>query len=225
MRLVFLGPPGSGKGTQAALLSQRRQVEPLSSGDLLREAADRGDPLGRQVKGFMEAGGLVPDRVVEALVLTRLERFGKRQSFVLDGFPRTESQARSLDRSLARWGQMPIDLAVHFEISEERVIARLAGRRVCAGCRTNYHLQTLPPREPGRCDHCGGAIIPRPDDAPETIRKRWVVYQQESRPLVAFYEGQGKLRRISGDACVEEQYQALLQLLRGERLADASPSG
>ena len=218
MRLIFLGPPGAGKGTQASLLLQRYGTVALASGDILREAIRRGDPIGRQAHQCMESGALVPDEVITELILQRLGMLGKDQSFVLDGFPRTESQARALDAWLVRAGHEPVDRVVDFDISEEKIIRRLAGRRICGGCGASYHLKNLPPRKEGICNRCGEALRLREDDGPETIRKRMAVYHQQTEPLLNFYRAQGKLRLVPGDLEIEAQYQALLDLLKTEHL-------
>ena len=220
MRLVFLGPPGAGKGTQASLLLQRYGTLALASGDILREAIRRGDPIGRQAHQYMENGALVPDEVITELILQRLETLGKEQSFVLDGFPRTQAQAKALDLWLARTGHKPVDRVVDFDISEQKIVRRLAGRRICGGCGASYHLENLPPRREGVCNRCGGALSLREDDGPETIRKRLAVYHRQTEPLLKFYRDRGKLRVVPGDLEIEAQYEALLQLLKAEQLVD-----
>ncbi len=218
MRLIFLGPPGAGKGTQASLLLQRYGTVSLASGDILREALRRGDPIGRQAHQYMENGSLVPDEVITELILQRLETLGKEQSFVLDGFPRTEAQARALDVWLERRGHKRIDRVVDFDISEEKIVRRLAGRRICGGCGASYHTENLPPHREGFCNRCGGELRMREDDLPETIRKRLAVYHRQTEPLLKFYRNQGKLRVVPGDLEIESQYEALLQLLKAEQL-------
>ncbi|MBI3322980.1 MAG: nucleoside monophosphate kinase [Candidatus Omnitrophica bacterium] len=218
MRAVLLGPPGAGKGTQGELLSRRLGIRCLASGNILREAVRNGDPIGKEAAGHMERGSLVPDRLVTELILQRLEPLGSGDSFVLDGFPRTEAQARALDERLAQRGQPPVDLAVDFEMPAEKIIRRLAGRRICGGCGANYHVENLPPRKPGLCDRCGVRLQAREDDQPETIRKRLVVYHQETELLLSFYRAQGKLRAVRGDLEIEEQYRAVVDLLKKEAL-------
>ena len=218
MRAIFLGPPGAGKGTQASLLSRRKGVPCFASGDILREAVRKGEPVGKEALSYMEAGTLVPDELMTRILLGRLELVGKAEPFILDGFPRTRSQAEALEGRLASDQQAPIDVTVDFEISEEKVIRRLAGRRVCGGCGANYHLENLPPKKSGVCDRCGGPLRARLDDEPQTIRRRMEVYRNQTEPLLEFYRAQGKLRTISGDLSVEDQYQALLELLKREQL-------
>lgn len=218
MRLVFLGPPGAGKGTVAKLLKTRLQVPHVGSGDLLRDSVRRKDPVGEKVGQLMKEGILVPDALVTGLVLRHLEEIGATQHFVLDGFPRTVEQGRTLDETLARASHAPIDLAVDFEIPDAVAVTRLAGRRICSGCGANYHQVTLPPRQEGVCDRCGSPLTTRPDDLEETILKRLDVYRSQTQPLVGFYRSQGKLRGLSGETGIEEQYEGLLRLLKNEHL-------
>ena len=218
MKLVFLGPPGAGKGTMAELADQRLGVAHLSSGDLLRAAVKGDDPVGREIARIMQSGALVPDGLVTKLVLQRLERMGPEQSFVLDGFPRTVEQAKGLDEALAKFDRGEIDLAVDFEMSQPKVVSRLAGRRICGGCGANYHLETLRPKREGVCDRCGADLVVRADDRPETIVKRLNVYHQQTEPLLEFYRERGKLRPVSGELAIEDQYRALAGLLEREGL-------
>ncbi len=218
MRLILLGPPGAGKGTQANLLAERYGMTSLASGDILRDAIRRGDPIGRQASQYVESGALVPDDLVTGLILQRLDGLSKEESFVLDGFPRTEAQARVLDERLAERGHSPVDVVVDFEIPEEKIVRRLAGRRICETCGANYHLEKKVPRQPGRCDRCAGALQMREDDRPETIRRRLSVYHEQTEPLLKFYRAQGKLRVVPGDLEIEDQYRALLDVLKRERL-------
>jgi len=202
----------------ALLLQERYKVKHLSSGDLLREAVRDGTPAGRQIEKRMGQGLLVPDDLVERLVLEHIEALGGERSFVLDGFPRTVEQARVLDEILSEKGHAPISRAIDFQASSETVIARLDGRRVCGACGANYHIVRLVPRREGVCDRCGEELQTRPDDSRETVLKRLAVYQSQSDPLLEFYRRQGKLRVISGELDVEPQYDALMVLLRQEEL-------
>ena len=218
MQLVFVGPPGAGKGTVAKLLSDRLGVAHLSSGDLLREALRRGDPIGKQAGRYMREGVLAPDELVTRVVLNGLGQLEEGRSVVLDGFPRTAEQAKALDASLEANGRKTIDRAIDFEVSTETIVRRLNGRRVCGRCGANYHVGTLPPRQPDRCDRCAGPLTVRPDDQPQTVLKRLEVYRQQAVPLLDYYRAQGKLRSVSGDLSVEEEYQGLVDLLEKERL-------
>ena len=218
MRLVFLGPPGAGKGTQAQLLAKRRNVKVFASGEILRQAMGGHGPMGVRVARYVSKGLLVPDAVVTRIVFHRLRDLKRNETFVLDGFPRTVQQARVLDQWLVRGGKRPLDLAVNFRITAAQAIRRLAGRRVCSGCGANYHLKNLPPRRQGHCDRCGLALAARQDDEPRTIRKRMVVYRRETKPLIDFYRARGLLRTVPGELEIERQYRALMTVLKKEHL-------
>ncbi len=218
MRLIFLGPPGAGKGTQALLLLQRHGVISLASGDILREAIRGNEPIGQEADRFMKAGQLVPDELITGLMLDRLGKLAKNQSFVLDGFPRTKDQALALDGWLVEHRHEPVDRVIDFEMDEERILERLEGRRICRTCGASYHMKNLVPKRPGVCDHCGELLQVRPDDQPETIRRRFAVYHRQTEPLLKFYGDQGKVRPVPGDLEIEAQYQALIELLKKERL-------
>ncbi len=203
----------------ATFAAERLQMVHLSSGDLLREAVRQQNAVGRQARRFMERGTLVPDRLVVRFILERLQGLGSDRPVVLDGFPRTVEQAVRLDEMLTEEGHRPIDLAIDFEISEETVVKRLVGRKVCSRCGANYHVVTLPPRESDLCDRCGASLSARADDELQTIRKRLKSYREETSGLLEFYRSQGKLRLLSGEPAIEEQYQSLVRLLQEERLA------
>lgn len=211
MRLVFLGPPGSGKGTQATLLSQEWGLAHISSGDLFRQAVERGDELGMKVKGFMERGELVPDDIVIALILNSLE--GQASGFILDGFPRTLEQAKSLDEALSREGK-PLDLAVYIHISSEEAMRRLSGRLTCPNCQASYNILTSPPKGEGRCDHCGSLLAQRPDDREEVIKRRYEVFLTQTAPLVKYYKDRGKLIEINGEQDIEKVKEDIKRALR-----------
>lgn len=202
----------------ATFAAERLQMVHLSSGDLLREAVRQQNAVGLEARRFMERGTLVPDRLVVRLILERLKGLESDRPVVLDGFPRTIEQAIRLDEMLTEEGHRPIDLTIDFEISEETVVKRLVGRKVCSRCGANYHVVTLPPRENDLCDRCGASLSARADDEPQTIRERLRIYREETSPLLEFYRSQGKLRLLSGGLFIEEQYQGLLALLKKERL-------
>jgi adenylate kinase len=189
-RLAFIGPPGAGKGTQAALLAKRLGIPHLATGDLLRTAVAARSPLGLQAEKYMRAGELVPDQLVVEIVADRLQGDHGRSGFLLDGFPRTLAQGESLDRIA------PLDHVVAFEIPESVLLERLSERRQCPKCGSVYNLKTMPPRVPGRCDLDGTELVTRNDDRPEAVRTRFRAYHQQTAPLIDFYQNRGILRRI-----------------------------
>lgn len=220
LRLVFLGPPGAGKGTHAARAAEQWGIAHISTGDLFRAEAKRDTPLGRKLAGYMQQGVLVPDEVVIELVLARLEAGDARQGFTLDGFPRTVSQAEALDRALDAT-HLPIELVIHFATSQAVVVRRLSGRRICRACGANFNVDTLRPRQAGRCDRCGGELYQRVDDLPETVLTRLSVYEQESAPVVDYYRRRGLLRDVNGDVELAEMAEILTRLVTDERLLNA----
>lgn len=215
LRIIFLGPPGAGKGTQAELVQRRLDLPHISTGDIFREEARAQSPLGKVVAGYMKRGELVPDTVVVQVVTNRLRRADARRGCVLDGFPRTLPQAQALDRELARHRQA-IDLVFHFATSQRIVHKRLGGRRVCQACGAIYHTTNMPSRRAGVCDACGGALIQRADDRAATIRRRLAVYREGSRPVMTYYRRHGRLRHLSGDLGAEALFARIVRLLRQE---------
>jgi len=197
MRIVLLGPPGAGKGTQAELLSQACGLPHVSTGDMFRRALAEGTRLGLEARAFMERGELVPDRVVTEMVVERLDQQDCCKGFILDGYPRTPNQARDLDAFLSR-RHKTLDFAVDMRVPFEELIKRLAGRRVCKGCGMNYHVEYNPPPDDGRCAHCGAEIYHRADDQEETVRTRLEVYRAQTSSLIEYYQDKGILRAVSG---------------------------
>lgn len=202
MRVVFLGPPGAGKGTQARELAREWGIAQLATGDILREAVARDTLLGRRARGFMEQGALVPDELIVELMTARLAQPDAQRGFILDGFPRTLPQAEALDRWLDGRGQR-LDRVVYFEVSEDELLRRLTGRRMCPMCQATYHLVSTPPREPGVCDHCGASLVQRPDDREDTVRVRLKIYAEQTAPLLDYYRARGLLRVVAGEGTVE----------------------
>ena len=213
---MLLGPPGAGKGTQARRLAARWSVPQIATGDMLREAVARGTRLGLEARRYMDAGELVPDAVIIGLVRERLALPDGRKGFVLDGFPRTVTQAEALDRLLEAEGA-PLDRVVLVQVADEEPVARLSGRRVCRSCGRNYHLTLSPPRVPGRCDGCGGELYQRTDDEEATVRRRLAVYARDTRPLVDYYRRRGLLRTISGAGAMDTVHADLVQATEGPR--------
>ena len=203
MRIILLGPPGAGKGTQAQLLALRYRIPPVSTGDILRRAVAAGTSLGREAKTFLDAGSLVPDPVVIGIIRERVKETDCARGYILDGFPRTLAQAEALTGMLSEMGTT-IDGVVQVVVPEGELVRRLTGRRVCSSCGEGYHVQSRPPKVKDRCDRCGGTVIHRADDAPETIRRRLRVFQEETAPVVQYYDRQNLLRRVNGQGSIEE---------------------
>ena len=203
MRVAFLGPPGAGKGTQARDLASEWDVPHVATGDMLREAAAAGTDLGREAKGYMDRGALVPDDVIIRMIAERLRRPDARKGFLLDGFPRTIGQAEALERLLKDVGQ-PLERVVYFDVSEPELLRRLTGRRVCRSCQTAFHLVSAPPRTPGVCDRCGGELYQREDDSEATVRNRLAVYARQTAPLLDWYRGRGLLVSVAGEGAIAD---------------------
>ncbi len=212
MNLVLLGPPGAGKGTQAALLSQRLGIPHVASGDLFREAMKKGTGLGEKAQSYIERGVLVPDEVTNAMIEERLKEPDCAKGVILDGFPRTIEQARALEGILAERGKK-IDRVLVIQVSEGTLVERLSGRRTCRRCQANYHILFNPPQKEGACDKCGGDLYQRSDDKEETVRRRVRVYIEETAPLIDRYRGQGLLTEIDGEQGIESVQGRILSAL------------
>lgn len=213
-KMIFLGAPGAGKGTQATRLSSEYTIPQISTGDILREAVKENTPLGQKAKAYMEAGKLVPDGVVIGITQERLNAGDCREGFILDGFPRTLAQAEALESVLAN-DKMDIDKVINFIVPEDILIKRLSGRRVCKSCAANYNIFFNPPVKEGICDKCGGELYQRSDDHEETIKNRLLVYHQQTKPLIEFYSKRGKLENIKGTDSIEVIYNRLIHAIEG----------
>jgi len=197
VRIVVLGSPGAGKGTYSGFLSERLGIPHISTGDLLREIVKEESDLGKEVKGYMERGELVPDELVLKVLVDRISKDDCKKGFILDGFPRTLEQALKLSELL------DIDLAINFNCDEETVLERLGGRITCRSCGKIYHLKNIRPKREGICDDCGGELYQREDQKPEAIKKRLEIYREKSEPLIEFYRREGKLREVDANRPIE----------------------
>ena len=213
MKLILLGPPGAGKGTQAKMLTERFAIPQIATGDILRGAVQAGTPLGVQAKAFMDAGALVPDDVVIGIVRERLQQADCHQGFILDGFPRTVAQADALQGSLAALGRQ-LDRVVSLTVDADALVARLTGRRTCRGCGRGYHVAFDPPRSADRCDACGSELYQREDDREATIRKRLAVYAQQTEPLIEYYRAAGALIELDGMQPIPVVHEQVLTALQ-----------
>jgi len=212
MRLVFLGAPGVGKGTQAEMVASKFGIPKISTGDLLRAAVSQKTPLGLQAKAYMDRGDLVPDQVVIGLVEEKIGTAEGGKGFILDGFPRTVPQADSLSQLLNRHGQ-DLDRVVYFTIPRDEVVGRLSGRRSCSQCPAVYHVDFVPPKQSDLCDTCGGKLIQRTDDKKETVESRLTVYEEQTAPLIEYYQRKGILANLDGSGQVGEVQTRLCELL------------
>ena len=208
MKLILLGAPGAGKGTQAEILCRKLGIPSISTGNILRAAIKDGTPTGVQAKKYIDAGQLVPDEVIIGIVNERLSQDDCAKGYILDGVPRTIAQAEALEKA-----GIQFDAVVSIEISEDEILRRMSGRRVCEACGSSYNVEALPPRVEGICDNCGGKLIQRKDDTPETVRERLKVYHTETEPLVGFYAQRGLLRSVAVNGTKEETAQAILAVL------------
>ncbi|MGH7408061.1 MAG: adenylate kinase [Candidatus Methylomirabilales bacterium] len=215
MRVILLGPPGAGKGTQAQRLTQKLGIPQVSTGDILRAAVAAGTGLGREAKATMDQGALVPDSVVIGIIRERLAAPDCARGYILDGFPRTAAQAEALGEMLQALGT-PLTAVLSLTVDPEELVRRLGGRRTCGSCGAAYHLETAPPRRVGLCDRCGGGLLQRDDDREETIRKRLAVYREQTAPLVAYYRGLGLLREVDGRGDINAIFTRICHLLGAE---------
>ena len=198
MRLILLGAPGAGKGTQAEILSRKLSIPTISTGNILRASIKNGTPVGLKAKAYVESGALVPDDVIIGIVAERLAESDCANGYILDGMPRTIPQAEALEKA-----GIDIDCALSIEIADETIIKRMSGRRTCPNCGASYHVVAAPPKTEGVCDKCGSALTIRKDDAPETVKARLEVYHKETEPLKAFYAERGKLKSVENQPTIE----------------------
>ena len=214
MRVIFLGPPGVGKGTQADSIASRFGISKVSTGDLLREGVANGTALGMQAKQYMDRGDLVPDEVVIGLIEEKLGAPESGAGFLLDGFPRTVTQANKLSEILEAKSQS-VDKVVYFVLPREEIVRRLSGRRSCPNCQAVFHVESIPPKTPDLCDFCSSALVQRNDDKPETIQSRLSVYEEQTAPLIEYYRDKKKLYELDGSGAVTDVQERLLAALSG----------
>ena len=208
MKLILLGAPGAGKGTQADIIKQKLGIPTISTGNILRAAVKNGTPTGLKAKSFMDAGKLVPDEVIIGVINERLQESDCANGYILDGVPRTIAQAEALEQAGIRF-----DAVVALEVPDQRIVDRMGGRRVCERCGASFHIVHIPPKTEGVCDACGGALVQRKDDSPETVLDRLAVYHKETEPLKGFYEARGVLKTVDDLPTVEDTTQAIMKVL------------
>ncbi|WP_194611280.1 adenylate kinase [Clostridium vitabionis] len=212
MRIVMLGAPGAGKGTQADRISEKYRIPHISTGDIFRSNIKAGTDLGKKAKEYMDQGLLVPDEITIGMLLDRIGGEDCREGYILDGFPRTIPQAESLTDALAKRGEK-IDFAINIDVPDEAIIGRMSGRRACLKCGATYHIVSMPPKKEGICDRCGEKLVIRDDDKPETVQKRLKVYHEQTQPLIEYYEKQGVLRTVDGTQPLERVFADITALL------------
>ena len=212
MKIIMLGAPGAGKGTQAKKIAEKYQIPHISTGDIFRANIKNGTELGKKAKTYMDRGLLVPDELVCDLVVDRVQQDDCKKGYILDGFPRTIPQAESLDAALSRLGEA-VDYAINVEVPDENIVKRMGGRRACVGCGATYHLVYAAPKKEGICDNCGAELILRDDDKPETVQKRLGVYHEQTQPLIDYYTKKGILKEVDGTMDMGDVFKAIVEIL------------
>lgn len=212
MKLIMLGAPGAGKGTQAKMIAQKYGIPHISTGDIFRANIKGGTELGKKAKSYMDQGLLVPDEITISMLMDRIQENDCTGGYVLDGFPRTIPQAESLTKALKEMGEA-VDYAVNVDVPDEAIITRMSGRRACVNCGATYHIVYNPPKKEGVCDICGEELVLRDDDKPETVKKRLAVYHDQTQPLIEYYKGQGALAEVDGTQKLEQVFQDITKVL------------
>ena len=212
MKIIMLGAPGAGKGTQAKKIAEKYQIPHISTGDIFRANIKNGTELGKKAKTYMDQGLLVPDELVCDLVVDRVQQDDCKKGYILDGFPRTIPQAESLDAALSRLGEA-VDYAINIEVPDENIVKRMGGRRACVGCGATYHLVYAAPKKEGICDNCGAELILRDDDKPETVQKRLGVYHEQTQTLIDYYTKKGILKEVDGTMDMGDVFKAIVEIL------------
>ena len=212
MKLIMLGAPGAGKGTQAKKIAEKYSIPHISTGDIFRANIKNGTELGKKAKTYMDQGLLVPDELTCDLVVDRIQQDDCKNGFILDGFPRTIPQAEALDAALGKINEK-MDYAIDVDVPDENIVNRMSGRRACLNCGATYHLISIPPKVEGICDRCGSEIVLREDDKPETVQKRLKVYHEQTQPLIDYYKNQGILKSVDGTQPMDEVFKAIVTIL------------
>ena len=212
MKIIMLGAPGAGKGTQAKKIAAKYQIPHISTGDIFRANIKNGTELGNKAKEYMEKGLLVPDELTCDLLLDRVAQDDCKNGYVLDGFPRTIPQAEALKAALEKRGEK-MDFAIDVDVPDENIVRRMSGRRACLGCGSTYHIEHIPPKTEGICDVCGGKLVLRDDDAPETVQNRLKVYHEQTQPLLDFYGKEGILKTVDGTLEMEAVFEKITEIL------------
>ena len=212
MRIILLGPPGAGKGTQAKMIAEKYGIPHVSSGDIFRANIKNGTELGMEAKKYMDQGQLVPDELTVKILLDRVAQDDCKNGYVLDGFPRTIPQAEALDKALAELGQK-MDYAIDVDVPDENIVKRMGGSRACFNCGATYHIVFNPTKVEGKCDACGAETVLRDDDKPETVQKRLSVYHEQTQPLIDYYTEAGVLREVDGTIDINDVFAAIVQIL------------
>ena len=212
MKIIMLGAPGAGKGTQAKQISDRYEIPHISTGDIFRANIKNGTELGKKAKEYMDQGLLVPDELTCDLVMDRIGQDDCKKGFILDGFPRTIPQAEALTTALSNLDQK-MDYAINVDVPDENIVERMSGRRACLNCGATYHIVSIPPKVEGKCDRCGSDIVLRDDDKPETVKKRLDVYHNQTKPLIDYYEKKGILKTVDGTKPMEEVFSDIVSFL------------
>ena len=212
MKIIMLGAPGAGKGTQAKQIADKYSIPHISTGDIFRANIKNGTELGKKAKQYMDQGALVPDELTCDLVMDRIQQDDCKNGFVLDGFPRTIPQAEALDAALGKINEK-MDYAIDVDVPDENIVNRMSGRRACLNCGATYHLISIPPKVEGICDRCGSEIVLREDHKPETVQKRLKVYHEQTQPLIDYYKNQGILKSVDGTQPMDEVFKAIVTIL------------
>ena len=212
MKIIMLGAPGAGKGTQAKMIAEKYGIPHISTGDIFRYNIKNGTELGKEAKKYMDQGLLVPDELTVKILLDRVAKDDCKNGYVLDGFPRTIPQAEVLEEALTKLGDR-IDYAINVEVPDENIVKRMGGRRACVNCGATYHIEHVPPKKEGICDNCGSELILRDDDKPEAVKNRLSVYHKQTQPLIDFYNGKGVLRTVDGTVDMKDVFNAIVAIL------------